>query len=73
MYWGKKSDIALTKESHALQIITISFFFFFERIKAAGQGECGQYSITRSLKRVHQSVMSNTMKERCHGLRGVFV
>lgn len=72
MYWGKKSDIALTKESHPLQIITISFFFF-EGIKAAGQGECGQYSITRSFKRVHQSVVSNSMKDRCHGVRGVLV
>lgn len=43
------------------------FFFWGVGIKAGGQGEFSQDNITRSLKRVHQNVISDSIKERCHG------
>lgn len=61
---GERNLADLEKESCAWQIITE---FFFEGIEAGGQGEWSQYSITRSLKQVHQNVISNSMEERCHG------
>ncbi|KAI1241469.1 Down syndrome cell adhesion molecule, partial [Lamprotornis superbus] len=50
----------------------ITFFLYTliwgkeEGIEAGGQGEWSQYNMTRSLKQVHQNVISSSMEERCH-------
>lgn len=67
---GERNLTDLEKESCAWQIITV---LFFEGIEAGGQGECSQCNRTRSLKQVHQNVISSSMEERCHGVREVLM
>lgn len=71
---GEKKPDRLKKRKVVLgKLLQIFFFFFFERIEAGGQGEWSQYNITRSLKQVHQNVISSSMEERCHGVREVLM
>lgn len=64
---GERNLTDIEKESCACKLLQIF------SLRESKQGEWSQYNITRSLKQVHQNVISSSMEERCHGVGEVLM